>query len=81
MLGVNAVVLRAPRRFRNSLHSRTVEAYRAYAERGNIMTVENNYDVVRRGYAAFSAGDTDTLDRAVRPRHRARGTGIVGGVG
>jgi len=45
------------------------------------MTVKNNYDVVRRGYAAFSAGDTDTLTELFAPDivHAVPGSSAVSG--
>jgi hypothetical protein len=80
-LGVSVATLRPRRRFRISTHSRTVDADRASMERGNIMTVEDNYDVVRRGYAAFSAGDTDTLTELFAPDivHTVPGSSAVSG--
>ena len=45
------------------------------------MTVENNYDIVRRGYAVFSGGDTDTLTELFAPDvvHAVPGSSAVSG--
>jgi uncharacterized protein len=45
------------------------------------MTVEDNLDLVRRGYAAFSAGDTDTLTELFAPDivHAVPGSSALSG--
>ena len=45
------------------------------------MSVHDNFELVRRGYAAFSAGDTDTLNELFAPDivHAVPGSSAVSG--
>lgn len=45
------------------------------------MTVEENFDLVRRGYAAFNAGDADTLIEVFAPDivHAIPGSSAIAG--
>jgi uncharacterized protein len=45
------------------------------------MTVEDNFEIVRRGYAAFSAGDADTLIELFAPDivHAVPGSSAIAG--